>query len=162
MKEAMNALARFVVRLFVARRLPIEVAAKYYGVSAVEDTSDQQTSARELRQRDVTRFTDLVKQAGERLANKAEEASSAEPTQMAAQIEVLQREVGRLKKQIRAERIADRGGRPPKDAIKLSALPIGDATHRDLGSGDGFTLGIVGESYRQGTLRRVVVAREIL
>jgi collagen type III alpha len=34
----------------------------------------------------------------------------------------------------------------------LSVLPIGDASHHNLGSGDGFTIGIVGESYRQGAL----------
>jgi hypothetical protein len=67
----------------------------------------------------------------------------------------LKQEIARLKKQIRTERIVDRGGRPPQGAVKLSALPIGDATHRDLGSGDGFTRGIVGESYRQGALREL-------
>ena len=77
---------------------------------------------------------------------------STSPQPAAGKIEEQQSEIRRLKKQIRAERIVDRGGRPPNYAVKLSALPIGDATHRDLGSGDGFTVGIVGESYRQGAL----------
>lgn len=41
---------------------------------------------------------------------------------------------------------------PPKHAVKRSALPIGDATHHDCGSGSGFMIGIVGESYRQAAL----------
>jgi hypothetical protein len=41
---------------------------------------------------------------------------------------------------------------PPKHAVKLSALPIGDASHHDLGSGAGFSLGVVGESHRQAAL----------
>jgi hypothetical protein len=49
--------------------------------------------------------------------------------------------------------------RPHKDAVRLSALPIGDASHHDLGSGDGFSLGIVGESYRQVALHTLDAGR---
>lgn len=42
--------------------------------------------------------------------------------------------------------------RPHKHAVRLSALPIGDAAHHDLGSGHGFTIGVKGESYRQAAL----------
>jgi HIRAN domain len=85
-------------------------------------------------------------------ANKKKRSAKrdAEPT---AGTPALEQEIARLKKQIRTERIVDRGGRPPQGAVKLSALPIGDATHRDLGSSDGFTRGIVGESHRQSALR---------
>jgi hypothetical protein len=48
---------------------------------------------------------------------------------------------------------------PHKDSVRLSALPIGDATYRDLGSGASFTLGIVGESYRQAALHALDAGR---
>jgi hypothetical protein len=48
---------------------------------------------------------------------------------------------------------------PHKDAVRLSTLPIGDATHRDLGSGAGFSLGVVGESYRQAALHALDAGR---
>jgi hypothetical protein len=49
---------------------------------------------------------------------------------------------------------------PHKDAVLLSAFPIGDASHRDLGSGAGsFPIGIVGESYRQAALQALDAGR---
>ena len=49
--------------------------------------------------------------------------------------------------------------RPHKHAVRLSALPIGDASHRDLGSGHGFTIGVKGESYRQAALHALDAGR---
>jgi hypothetical protein len=48
---------------------------------------------------------------------------------------------------------------PHKDAVRLSALPIGDASYHDLGSGAGFSLGVVGESYRQAALYALAGSR---
>jgi hypothetical protein len=49
--------------------------------------------------------------------------------------------------------------RPLKDAVQLSALPIGDATHHDLGSGHGFSIAVKGESYRQAALHALAGSR---
>jgi HIRAN domain len=49
---------------------------------------------------------------------------------------------------------------PHGDAVRLSALPIGDASHYDLGSGAGsFPLGVVGESHRQAALHALDAGR---
>jgi hypothetical protein len=48
---------------------------------------------------------------------------------------------------------------PPKGAVPLSALPIGDAAHQDLGSGAGFSFGVVGESHRQAALHALDAGR---
>ena len=50
--------------------------------------------------------------------------------------------------------------RAHKDSVRTSALPIGDATHRDLGHGTGsFPLGVVGESHRQAALQALAGSR---
>jgi hypothetical protein len=49
--------------------------------------------------------------------------------------------------------------RIPTGAVRVRDLPISDESHIDLGSGAGFTMGIVGESYRQRTLRALSAGR---
>jgi hypothetical protein len=49
--------------------------------------------------------------------------------------------------------------RPPPFAVRTSSLPIGDASHHDLGSGAGYSLGVVGESHRQAALHALAGSR---
>jgi hypothetical protein len=50
--------------------------------------------------------------------------------------------------------------RAHKDSVRLSALPIGDATHRDLGRGRGsFSMGMKGASCRQAALHALDAGR---